>query len=83
MTFARRVSPFAILLGTVALMLTATDAPAEARKKRSLAEKAAEELISDPANDPRIRARTLVEQNLGVQNGRRGQGFFGHLFSRR
>jgi hypothetical protein len=30
-----------------------------------------------------IRARTLVEQNPGVQNGRRGQGFFGHLFSRR
>ena len=70
MTFARRVSPFAILLGTVALMLTAADAPAEAGKKRSPAEKAAEELISDPANgEPLTIVVSLSDQKSDLYRG--------------
>ena len=70
MTLVRRVSPFAILLGTVALMLTAADAPAEAGKKRSPAEKAAEELISDPANgEPLTIVVSLSDQKSDLYRG--------------
>ena len=67
MTLVRRVSPFAILLGTVALMLTAADAPAEARKKRS---PAAEEPISDPANgEPLTIVVSLSDQKSDLYRG--------------